>query len=73
MSGIDGPTIPRTEFAERRQRLRQRMQEAGVDLFVAYSDDRATFGQQFARYLFDYQPHFEPALTIVPLLISATR
>ena len=61
------PRIADAEFAERRQRLRQRMQAAGVDLFIAYSDDRATYGQQHARYLFDYQPHFEPCLSIVPL------
>ena len=61
------PRIADAEFAERRERLRQRMQAAGVDLFIAYSDDRATYGQQHARYLFDYQPHFEPCLSIVPL------
>jgi Xaa-Pro aminopeptidase len=36
-------------------------------VFIAYSDDRATFGQQHARYLFNYQPHFEAALSVVPL------
>jgi Xaa-Pro aminopeptidase len=61
------PTIPVAEFAERRRRLRERMAADGVDLFIAYSDDRAAFGQQHARYLFNYQPHFEPALTVVPL------
>jgi Xaa-Pro aminopeptidase len=43
------------------------MAAEGIDAFVAYSDDRATFGQQHARYLFDYQPHFEAALSVVPL------
>ncbi len=28
------------------------------DVFIAYSDDRATYGQQHARYLFNYQPSF---------------
>jgi len=42
-----------------------------LDAFVAYSDDRATFGQQHARYLFNYQPHFEAALSVVPLNGSA--
>ena len=44
-----------------------RMAREGIDLFIAYSDDRAAFGQQHARYLFNYQPHFEPALTIIPV------
>ena len=61
------PRIPRAEFAERRERLKQEMDAKGVDLFVGYADDRATYGQQHARYLFDYQPHFEPALVVVPL------
>ena len=60
------PVIPTREFAERRTRLRQAMEAGDVDLFVAYADDRATYGQQHARYLFNYQPHFEPALVIVP-------
>ena len=60
------PRIPRGEFGERRTRLRNAMKSEGIDLFIAYADDRATYGQQHARYLFDYQPHFEPALVIVP-------
>ena len=60
------PRIPRGEFGERRSRLRNAMESEGIDLFIAYADDRATYGQQHARYLFDYQPHFEPALVIVP-------
>jgi len=60
------PTIPEAEFAARRDRLRAAMAREGISLFVAYSDDRAAFGQQHSRWLFDYQPHFEPALTIVP-------
>jgi Xaa-Pro aminopeptidase len=41
------------------------MEERGIDLLLAYSDDRATYGQQFTRYLYDYQPHFEPALIVM--------
>jgi Xaa-Pro aminopeptidase len=62
-----GPTIPAPEFATRRDRLRAAMAREGIGVFVAYSDDRAAFGQQHARWLFDYRPHFEPAFTIVPL------
>ena len=60
------PTIPEAEFATRRDLLRAGMAMEGIDLFIAYSDDRAAYGQQHSRYLFDYQPHFEPALTIIP-------
>ena len=67
MSDAARPAIPVEEFHERRRRLREKMAADGIDVFVAYSDDRATFGQQHARYLFDYQPHFEPALCVVPL------
>ncbi len=42
------------------------MKEAGYDLIVCYSDDGAVFGQEYTRWLFNYQPHFEPALTIIP-------
>ena len=62
-----GPTIPQAEFKARRDALRAAMAREGIGLFIAYSDDRAVFGQQHARYLFNYQPHFEPALTIVPV------
>lgn len=64
---MSSPRIPPVEFVDRRRRLRERMAAERIDVFVAYSDDRATFGQQHARYLFDYQPHFEPALSVVPL------
>jgi Xaa-Pro dipeptidase len=59
------PTIPVGEFDDRRRRLRERMAANELDAFIAYSDDRAVFGQQHARYLFNYQPHFEPALSVV--------
>ena len=61
-----GPTIPEAEFTTRRDLLRAAMAEERIDLFIAYSDDRATFGQQHSRYLFNYQPHFEPAFSIIP-------
>ena len=60
------PVIPTGEFGDRRTRLRQAMEAESVDLFIAYADDRATYGQQHARYLYNYQPHFEPALVFVP-------
>ena len=42
------------------------MDKNNIDIVVAYSDDRATFGQQYTRYFFNYQPHFEPACVIIP-------
>ncbi|HVQ29257.1 MAG TPA: Xaa-Pro peptidase family protein [Vicinamibacteria bacterium] len=66
MTGSSGPTIPESEFETRRSLVREAMARDGIDLFVAYSDDRAAFGQQHSRYLFNYQPHFEPALTLIP-------
>ena len=62
----DRPRIPDEEFALRRARLREELDSAGMDALVAYSDQHATFGQQNARYLFDYQPHFEACLVVVP-------
>jgi Xaa-Pro aminopeptidase len=62
-----GPTIPEAEFEARRARLRTAMAREEIDLLIAYSDDRAAFGQQHARWLFDYQPHFEPCFSIVPV------
>jgi Xaa-Pro dipeptidase len=61
------PVVQVDEFADRRRRLRERLAADGIDVFIAYSDDRATFGQQHSRYLFNYQPHFEAALSVVPL------
>lgn len=66
MTRSPGPTIPEVEFETRRHRVRAAMADEGIDLFIAYSDDRAAYGQQHSRYLFNYQPHFEPALTIIP-------
>ena len=62
----DRPRIPDEEFALRRARLREALDAAGMDALIAYADQHATFGQQNARYLFDYQPHFEACLVVVP-------
>ncbi len=60
------PNIHRSEFKKRRENLRILMDKNNIDIVVAYSDDRATFGQQYTRYFFNYQPHFEPACVIIP-------
>ena len=62
----DRPRIPDEEFALRQARLREELAAAGMDAVIAYADQHATFGQQNARYLFDYQPHFEACLVVVP-------
>ena len=36
------PKIPVGEFEDRRRRLRERMVDENLDVFIAYSDDRAT-------------------------------
>ena len=61
------PKIEESEFKDRRQRLRFLMEKKEIDVVIAYADDRATFGQQFSRYYFNYQPHFESACVIIPL------
>lgn len=63
---MEMPTIPSREYAVRQQRLQQEMQKSGLDVVICYSDDGAVFGQEYTRWLFNYQPHFEPALTVVP-------
>tara|TARA_B100001013_G_C24605893_1_gene440965 strand:+ start:267 stop:1454 length:1188 start_codon:yes stop_codon:yes gene_type:complete len=60
------PNIHKSEFKKRRENLRLLMDKNNIDIVVAYSDDRATFGQQYTRYFFNYQPHFEPACVIIP-------
>jgi Xaa-Pro dipeptidase len=60
------PSIPAEEFAARQQKLRELLVENEIDLLIAYADDRSVFGQQHTRYLFDYQPHFEPACAFFP-------
>ena len=67
MKNIFTPRIEESEFQDRRKKLRFLMEENNIDVVVAYADDRATFGQQFSRYYFNYQPHFEPACIIVPI------
>lgn len=60
------PTIPAEEFTQRQQAVQAAMRQAGLDVIICYSDDGAVFGQEYTRWLFDYQPHFEPALTVIP-------
>ena len=60
------PTIKQEEFAARGQRVQNLMEEKGLDLVIAYADDRFVYGQAYARWLLNYQPAFEPAFIMVP-------
>ena len=41
------------------------MKEQGLDLIVAYADDRATFGPAHARWLANFAVHFEPVCILL--------
>ena len=60
------PTIHQEEFAVRGQKVQNLMAEKGLDLVIAYADDRFVYGQAYARWLLNYQPAFEPAFIMVP-------
>ena len=64
--GLTRPTIPAEEYADRWRRVQAMLAEQEIDLLVAYSDDRATFGPAHARWLADFPVHFEPACILVP-------
>jgi len=65
---LELPIIPKEEFEERQKKVQAMMEKNEIDLIIAYSDDRAVFGQEHTRWLFNYQPHFEPACVIIPLV-----
>lgn len=56
--------IPREEFPRRWEKVRKVMEENELDIILAYSDDRATYGNAYARYYADLATHFEPALVM---------
>jgi Xaa-Pro aminopeptidase len=60
------PTIPADEYPARWARVQDLLAERGLDLLVAYADDRATFGPAHARWLADLPVHFEPTCVLVP-------
>lgn len=63
---MEKPVIPAEEFAARQAAVQAAMKESGLDVLICYSDDGAVFGPEYTRWLFNYQPHFEPALTVIP-------
>src|SRR5512136_1209113 len=60
------PTIPAAEYPRRWRRVQALMAEHGLDLLVAYADDRAVFGPAHARWLANFPVHFEPACILMP-------
>ncbi|MCI8557466.1 MAG: aminopeptidase P family protein [Lachnospiraceae bacterium] len=56
--------IPREEYPVRWEKVRKIMKEHDLDMILTYSDERATYGNAYARYYADLQTHFEPALVL---------
>ncbi len=63
---VDRPTIPPEEYPGRWRRVQSLMQLEGLDLLVAYGNDRAVFGPAHVRWLADIPVHFEPMAVLVP-------
>ena len=59
------PTIPASEYPKRWKKVQAMMAEQGLDLLLAYADDRATFGPAHARWLANFPVHFEPACILM--------
>jgi len=58
------PTIPAEEYPQRWAKVQTMMGQRGLDLLVAYADDRATYGAAHARWLADFPVHFEPVCVV---------
>ena len=59
------PRIPRAEYPQRWRNVQSLMAQQGLDLLVAYADDRATYGAAHARWLADFPVHFEPVCVLL--------
>jgi Xaa-Pro aminopeptidase len=59
------PFIPAHEYPLRWKKVQALMAELGLDLFIAYADDRAVFGPAHARWLANFPVHFEPACILM--------
>lgn len=59
------PRIPREEYPQRWEKVRQILKEQNLDLILAYSDDRFTYGNAYARYFGDLQTVFEDTLVML--------
>ena len=63
---ITSPTIPASEYPIRWQAVQAFMAQQGLDVLIAYADDRAVFGPAHARWLVNLPVHFEPVMVLVP-------
>ena len=59
------PRIPREEYPQRWEKARQILKEQNLDLILAYSDDRFTYGNAYSRYFGDLQTVFEDTLVML--------
>jgi len=69
------PFIPSSEYPERWKKVQALMDQLGLDILVAYADDRATYGPAHARWLANFPVHFEPVCILVfrqgnPILLT---
>ena len=62
---IQMPRIPREEYPLRWERAKQVLKDNNLDLILAYSDDRFTYGNAYARYYGDLQTVFEDTLVML--------
>ena len=54
------PRIPTSEYPKRWEMVQSLMEREALDLLLIYSDDRATYGAAYSRWLSNLYPHFEP-------------
>jgi hypothetical protein len=54
------PTIPSEEFPQRWSRVQALMTEHGLDVLLAYGDDRVVAGPAHVRWLANVPVHIEP-------------
>ena len=59
------PRIPREEYPQRWEKAREILKEMNLDLILAYSDDRFTYGNAYAHYFGDLQTVFEDTLVML--------
>jgi len=59
------PVIPKSEYPQRWQRVQAMMKSQGLDIVIAYADDRAVFGPAHARWLANFPVHFEPVCILM--------
>lgn len=58
------PIIPKEEYLLRWKAVQRLMDEDSLDVLFAYSDDRFTYGNAYARYYANFPAAFEPVLIL---------